>query len=588
MNTIQAKVNKIILALTSVGLLILLIFPASLSANHFRYGTMSWTPTGNPREVQLKMQNGWTADHSDFSSTNVGDIKSSYQTIYWGDGNSTAVDFKIISRDNVTNDTISEMGIDNSSGWTTGVTHTYSSDGDYVVYWGSSARESTQNNNGSAWRNETKVNIGGPYDNNTSPVSAVPPVVQVQDNTTFTYQVSATDANSDNLTYRWGTKAEFFDTSSTDNFTEPTGMTVSSSGLVNWDVSDSALSSVEDDLWGAVLMVEDRHDNGSAKSHIPLDFFFKIASASNEPASFTMFPTGTQTVSVGNSKTFTIKSTDDSGVAPTLSVLNPPSDNSSIWSTTSSTSGGETTFSINFTPDSSMGGTSYVVNIRSTDNASMTKDKTLGLYVSTVSNADPTAPILLSPANGDNVTSPLTFQWTPSTDPDNDVVSYTMYICTNSGFVGCSGTSVTAGGNFVPPFNQNFHDSLIPWPSPLHAATSSQQISQDPSMIPKWVIMLGVLGLLSGFISLSVKNITHQRIVFMFIFLTFCFSLTIISCGEIDEIESWEKKGDIYTPTDLTYTTSDLTSGTTYYWKVIASDTKGGSAESETWSFTVQ
>jgi len=101
--------------------------------------------------------------------------------------------------------------------------------------------------------------------------------------------------------------------------------------------------------------------------------------------------------------------------------------------------------------------------------------------------------------------------------------------------------------------------------------------------------MLGVLGLLSGFISLSVKNITHRRIVFMFIFLTFCFSLTIISCGEKDEYgESWEKKGNTYTPTDLTYTTSDLTTNTTYYWKVIASDTKGGSAESETWSFTVQ
>jgi len=48
------------------------------------------------------------------------------------------------------------------------------------------------------------------------------------------------------------------------------------------------------------------------------------------------------------------------------------------------------------------------------------------------------------------------------------------------------------------------------------------------------------------------------------------------------------KKGYTYTTTDLTYTTSDLTSGTTYYWKVIASDTNGGSAESETWSFTVQ
>ena len=35
-------------------------------------------------------------------------------------------------------------------------------------------------------------------------------------------------------------------------------------------------------------------------------------------------------------------------------------------------------------------------------------------------------------------------------------------------------------------------------------------------------------------------------------------------------------------------TTPTLTSGTTYYWKVVASDPKGGSAQSETWSFTVQ
>ena len=72
----------------------------------------------------------------------------------------------------------------------------------------------------------------------------------------------------------------------------------------------------------------------------------------------------------------------------------------------------------------------------------------------------------------------------------------------------------------------------------------------------------------------------------MFIFLTICLSLTIISCSEKDEYESWEKKG--YTPTVLTYTTDNLTTNTTYYWKVIASETKGGSAESETWSFKVK
>jgi len=38
----------------------------------------------------------------------------------------------------------------------------------------------------------------------------------------------------------------------------------------------------------------------------------------------------------------------------------------------------------------------------------------------------------------------------------------------------------------------------------------------------------------------------------------------------------------------ITVSNSGLTSGTTYYWKVVASDTRGGSAESETWSFTVQ
>ena len=56
MNTFKAEVNKIILGLTSVGLVILLMLPASLSANHFRYGTMSWELMDNG-SIRLKMQN---------------------------------------------------------------------------------------------------------------------------------------------------------------------------------------------------------------------------------------------------------------------------------------------------------------------------------------------------------------------------------------------------------------------------------------------------------------------------------------------------------------------------------------------------
>ena len=81
MNTIKGNLNKIILALISVGLLILLIFPGSLSANHFRYGTMSWEPisdNGTHVTIRLKMENGWTANHSSFSSTSVGTIKNNF------------------------------------------------------------------------------------------------------------------------------------------------------------------------------------------------------------------------------------------------------------------------------------------------------------------------------------------------------------------------------------------------------------------------------------------------------------------------------------------------------------------------------
>ena len=149
----------------------------------------------------------------------------------------------------------------------------------------------------------------------------------------------------------------------------------------------------------------------------------------------------------------------------------------------------------------------------------MTKDQTLGLFVSTAGNADPTAPTLVSPANGSTVAKPVSFQWTKSTDADNDAISYSLYFCTHSGLAGCSGTSVAAGGNLMPPFNQNLQDSLISWPRYLEAAPIYQQFSQDFSMIPKWLIMLTAFGMLSILISLSLKNISYRKLVIMFILL---------------------------------------------------------------------
>jgi len=251
-----------------------------------------------------------------------------------------------------------------------------------------------------------------------------------------------------------------------------------------------------------------------------------------------------------------------------------------------------------------MDNATYAVNVRATDGDGMTKDQTIGITITSVSNSDPTAPILVSPANGATVAKPVTFEWTKSTDADNDDISYSLYFCTDSGFAGCSGTTVTASSNLMHPNNQNFQDSLISWPRNLVAAPIYLQISQDLSMIPKWLIMLTAFGLISGLISFSLKNISHRKLVFMFIMLIFFFSLNINSCARSDsssfsetnpssnddsDTSSTSTSANTVTINNMTYTTSNLTANsTTYYWKVIATDTKGGSSESATSSFTVQ
>ncbi|HIB94239.1 MAG TPA: hypothetical protein EYO60_08100 [Candidatus Lambdaproteobacteria bacterium] len=73
---------------------------------------MSWELVDNDT-IRLKMQNGWSANHTDFRvegdySTwvpgHIGSIKNNYITLNWSGGSpsSQTVDIKIISRDNFT------------------------------------------------------------------------------------------------------------------------------------------------------------------------------------------------------------------------------------------------------------------------------------------------------------------------------------------------------------------------------------------------------------------------------------------------------------------------------------------------------
>ena len=141
--------------MTSVGIVILLIFPASLSASHFRYGTMSWELTGNDNathtEIRLKLESGWNNADGIYRSEYVdelGETSGGSITIHWGDGSSGEdVTMKTISVNTTSKISITEIG-DNSScnarictsGWVSGVTNSYPNNGTYVVYWGDGNR----------------------------------------------------------------------------------------------------------------------------------------------------------------------------------------------------------------------------------------------------------------------------------------------------------------------------------------------------------------------------------------------------------------------------------------------------------------
>ena len=163
MNSVKGKIIKLILGFASIGMFFFLIFPASLSASHFRYGTMSWDKPWDNGTILLKMQNGWRTAYNNVLNS-IGTITTGWVNINWGDGSAAeSVQIKNIAVDSSEGSTLTEIGSNSTGTWETGVYHTYTDNGTYIISWTSTARISDIENmaDNSAWRLETKVNIGG-------------------------------------------------------------------------------------------------------------------------------------------------------------------------------------------------------------------------------------------------------------------------------------------------------------------------------------------------------------------------------------------------------------------------------------------
>jgi len=164
-------------------------------------------------------------------------------------------------------------------------------------------------------------------------------------------------------------------------------------------------------------------------------------------------------------------------------------------------------------------------------------------------------PELVSPVDGEiNLPTSITFKWKKATDLDGDFVTYK--ICLRKG-------------------NDHFTDSDC-------NAVLQQSAHQSPrnkvgaiheSPLP----IGGAFGFLLG--AVLIGNPRGRRRLFGLFAILIVTSSLLTACTDLP--------GGIE-PEKISHTVSDLTPNTTYFWKVVAEDSKGGAAESTVRSFTTK
>lgn len=215
--------------------------------------------------------------------------------------------------------------------------------------------------------------------------------------------------------------------------------------------------------------------------------------------------------------------------------------------------GGNCTLTVTFGPLSTGAKSAMlVVSSDDPDEAAVSVALT-GTGLSALTNNAPTVPVLVFPANGQaGLGTDMAYRWKKSQDPDGDTVTYRVYYCTDPSFNDCAPVSVADRG--AP---QAFYASAA-LPGLLLIGTI---FAVPQSGRKKFILLMTTLTVIGG---------------------------GIVACGNGGE--SAPKASDIpLTSSDeLSHAMSGLNAGTTYYWKVVADDGKGGTAESAVWSFTTQ
>ena len=165
-------------------------------------------------------------------------------------------------------------------------------------------------------------------------------------------------------------------------------------------------------------------------------------------------------------------------------------------------------------------------------------------------NTPPAAAALVYPANGQaGLGTSVVFRWQNAADPDSDSVTYHIYTCTDQTFNMCSSVHVASAGlNRIYLAGFGLYGGV----TIFGLVFAGRKWGKRAMLLVVVIAMLGAGGMLAA-------------------------------CSG-----GGGGSGGATPPAETSYTATGLSSASTYYWKVVSYDGKGGAADSAIWSFNTQ
>lgn len=376
------------------------LFCMQANASHFRYGHINWSQV-QENTVKVKVQNAWQRDGyfcidpATQASTpcsgadglaGVGDVVADGlggNTLDWGDGSSTGELLYVVTSVDPANNWLFTEALDEASlpDIDTSIEHSYAVAGNFLANLSNCCRTDRVeggnehiNNPGIGYSVETLVNAGS---SNSSPISIMPPFKLCPVNAVCRFKVPATDPDGDILKFRFSSADE-----AGGSFNQPSGATIDpNTGEFSWDTSGAELAETGNNtLYSTQIIIEDE------SSKVAVDFFIQLVDEGTSAPPVIEPPVGsaaicntTQVVNIGDTKTFTITSTDpDAEDAVSLNVAGLPQD--ATMSPVLPISGNPVSSAFAWTPDLSQAGVHLIeFNSTSTNGGAMQCPVTLSV-----------------------------------------------------------------------------------------------------------------------------------------------------------------------------------------------------------------